>query len=46
MGKKVHNNYLSGLIFSKSWRVALMKIKIHMDMDFSKNLDKRTNFTW
>ena len=49
MGGKVHNNYLMGLIFSTSWRVALKKFKFHMEdsillVQNSKNPDCHKEF--
>ena len=41
MGEKVHNNYLMGLIFSTSWRVAPTKIKFLMGIwIFQKRFQK------
>ena len=47
MGEKVLNNYLMGLIFSTSWRVAPNKNQNpYRDMDFSKNFSKVADFSW
>ncbi len=41
MGEKVHNNYLMGLVFSTSWRVAPTKIKFLMGIwIFQKRFQK------
>ena len=41
----VHNNFLMGLIFRTSWRVAPTKKKIpYGDLDFSKKVSKVTDF--
>ena len=44
MGEKVHNNYLVGLIFSTSWRVAPTKIKFLMGYGVLKKGFKSNRF--